>query len=312
MLFLQAPILLQFQQGLIAHVTCHILYQSASVRPRLAESWPGHTICIPLGCRWKFFAGDPTIQQYFGSVSRRQKTPWKTKCINMRSYFYPVQCLMWQEYAYAFPSDHNRGLGRDRQRGGSCVTSPRFIICETPGSDCFQVMKLQPWTAGFFILYSSCLSLRWTKGLNLTRVVYRVSVYQLKCHKRHCDLLKVTTFAILNVMIAVIVESTLDEANKSDEFAKASAVSEILTAGRTKASLSQLRNGGSLRQSQFFKNKGILDMKKGYLEVGRVKRAWALICRGHLWAFWVLVYSSLHFHNALQAGRSPKSLWKNL
>jgi len=35
-------------------------------------------------------------------------------------------------------------------------------------------------------------------------------------------------------MIAVIVESTLDEANKSDEFAKASAVSEILTAGRPK------------------------------------------------------------------------------
>lgn len=43
-----------------------------------------------------------------------------------------------------------------------------------------EVMKLQPWSAGFFILY-----------------------------------LHVTTFAILNVMIAVIVESTLDEADQS-------------------------------------------------------------------------------------------------
>ncbi|CAJ1346282.1 unnamed protein product [Effrenium voratum] len=43
-----------------------------------------------------------------------------------------------------------------------------------------EVMKHQPWTAGFFILY-----------------------------------LHVTTFAILNVMIAVIVESTLDEADQS-------------------------------------------------------------------------------------------------
>ncbi|CAK9057416.1 unnamed protein product, partial [Durusdinium trenchii] len=43
-----------------------------------------------------------------------------------------------------------------------------------------EVMKTQPWSAGFFILY-----------------------------------LHVTTFAILNVMIAVIVESTLDEADQS-------------------------------------------------------------------------------------------------
>lgn len=114
-------------------------------------AWSYHMYSF--GMSLEVFAGDPTIQQYFGSVSRRQKTPWKTKCITMRSYFYPVQCLMWQEYAYAFPSDHNRGLGRDRQRGGSCVFQPRFIICETPKSDCFQVMKLQPWTAGFFILY---------------------------------------------------------------------------------------------------------------------------------------------------------------
>lgn len=94
-------------------------------------------------------------------------------------------------------------------------------------------MKLQPWTAGFFILYLHAWVSDGPKAWILPGFS-SVSVYQLKCHKRHCDLLKVTTFAILNVMIAVIVESTLDEANKSDEFAKASAVSEILTAGRPK------------------------------------------------------------------------------
>jgi len=76
--------------------------------------------------------GDPTIQQYFGSVSR-----------SMLTLFQVTTTEGWAEIAR-------------------------------------EVMKLQPWTAGFFILY-----------------------------------LHVTTFAILNVMIAVIVESTLDEADQS-------------------------------------------------------------------------------------------------
>lgn len=42
------------------------LVPSASVRPRLAESWPGHTICIPLGCRWKFLQVIPPYNSTSG------------------------------------------------------------------------------------------------------------------------------------------------------------------------------------------------------------------------------------------------------
>ena len=59
-----------------------------------------------------------------------------------------------QEHADSFSSDHHRGLGRHRQRGGRM----RRMCCEVPkpvlSMDGYaKVMKLQPWSAGFFILY---------------------------------------------------------------------------------------------------------------------------------------------------------------
>ena len=101
-----------------------------------------------------------------------------------------------------------------------------------------QVMERQPWSAAFFILYlharisdhlrlvcfarcfKVCLKLRVVRYTSFSWLCHvlsiDISVYQ-GLSISHLLGTEVTTFAILNVMIAVIVESTLDEADSADQ-----------------------------------------------------------------------------------------------
>ncbi len=80
---------------------------------------------------------------------------------------------MWQEYAHAFPSDHNRGLGRHRQRGGQAIAAPIY--------DCIKTLSLWRW-------WSSNRGLRdflfciFMPESQILKASLTLKVYQLKCH----------------------------------------------------------------------------------------------------------------------------------
>lgn len=124
--------------------------------------------------------------------------------------------LLVQEHANSFSSDHHGGLGRHRQRGlWSHSLSFDLLWADDDLTRWWRLSLGLPVSSfcTFTFQPHSCLSL-----MSFANVLFHNASQAIGDTRRRIPCLsvmyEVTTFAILNVMIAVIVESTLDEAHK--------------------------------------------------------------------------------------------------